>query len=66
MSVDDVDVEPCDPLFLTEGFRYYDLDEDRAIELDPATVPVTDKDTGNVVGTGRKLSKPPDSRSSQR
>jgi Histidine kinase-, DNA gyrase B-, and HSP90-like ATPase len=53
MTVDGVGVEPCDPLFLTEGFRYYDLDEDRAIEMDPATVPVKDKETGEVVGTMR-------------
>ena len=31
MTVDGVEVEPCDPLFLTPGFRYYDLDEDRAV-----------------------------------
>ncbi len=51
MKVDGVNVEPCDPLFLTEGFRYYDLDGDRAIEMDPATVPVKDKETGEIVGT---------------
>lgn len=50
MTVDDAKVEPCDPLFLTEGFRYYDLDEDRAIELPAATVPVKDKDTDEVIG----------------
>ncbi len=50
MRIDGVDVEPCDPLFLTEGFRYYDVDDDRAIELDPATVEVKDKETGEVVG----------------
>jgi hypothetical protein len=53
MKVDGIDVEPCDPLFLTEGFRYYDLDEDRAIELPPATVEVKDKQTGEVVGKMR-------------
>ena len=36
LTVDGVDVQPCDPLFLTEGFRHYDLDEDHAIELPPA------------------------------
>jgi hypothetical protein len=50
MTVAGVDVEPCDPLFLTEGFRYYDVDDDRAIELDPATVEVKDKDTDEVIG----------------
>jgi len=53
ISVDDVDVQPCDPLFLTEGFRYYDLDEDRAIELPPAIVEVKDKETGQVIGNMR-------------
>jgi hypothetical protein len=50
MTVDGTQVEPCDPLFLTEGFRYYDIDEDRAIGLEPATVDFKDKQTGEVVG----------------
>lgn len=50
MTVDGIEVEPCDPLFLTEGFRYYDLDEDRAIELPPARVPIKDKETGEDLG----------------
>jgi hypothetical protein len=53
ISVDGLEVEPCDPLFLTEGFRYYDLDDDRAIELPSATVEVKDKETGEVIGTMR-------------
>jgi hypothetical protein len=54
MTVDGVNVEPCDPLFLTEGFRYYDLDDDRAIELPPAVVEVLkDKKTGEVRGRMR-------------
>ncbi|TFV62049.1 hypothetical protein E4P41_08600 [Geodermatophilus sp. DF01-2] len=53
MTVDGETVQPCDPLFLTEGFRYYDLDEDRAIALDPAVVDVTDKKTGEVIGRMR-------------
>jgi Histidine kinase-, DNA gyrase B-, and HSP90-like ATPase len=53
MTVDGVDVEPCDPLFLTEGFRYYDLDEDRAIELPPADVEWKDKKTGEIIGKMR-------------
>lgn len=53
MTVDGEAVQPCDPLFLTEGFRYYDLDEDRAIALDPADVEVTDKKTGEVIGRMR-------------
>ncbi len=50
MTVDGVNVEPCDPLFLTPGFRYYDLDEDRAIPFEPADVEIMDKDTGEVMG----------------
>jgi hypothetical protein len=53
ISVDGVEVEPCDPLFLTPGFRHYDLDEDRAIALDPAVVEVTDKASGDIVGKMR-------------
>jgi hypothetical protein len=53
MTVDGKDVQPCDPLFLTEGFRYYDLDEDRAIALDPAVVEVKDKSTGEILGKMR-------------
>jgi Histidine kinase-, DNA gyrase B-, and HSP90-like ATPase len=53
MTVDGVDVEPCDPLFLTEGFRYYDLDEDRAVGLPSAPVEIKDKQTGEVVGRMR-------------
>lgn len=50
MTVDGSEVEPCDPLFLTEGFRYYDLDEDRAIALPSAKIPVKDKETDEVLG----------------
>lgn len=53
LTVDGIAVEPCDPLFLTEGFRYYDLDADRAIELPGANVEVTDKDSKVVIGTMR-------------
>jgi hypothetical protein len=50
VTVDGVAVEPCDPLFLTEGFRFYDIDEDRAIELPSAVVDVKDKGTDEVIG----------------
>jgi hypothetical protein len=50
MTVDGVKVLPCDPLFLTPGFRGYDIDEDRAIPLEPAIVAVKDKETGKEVG----------------
>jgi hypothetical protein len=50
MTVDGVNVQPCDPLFLTEGFRGYDIDEDRAIGLEPAVVGFKDKNTGQELG----------------
>jgi hypothetical protein len=53
MTVDGDAVEPCDPLFLTEGFRYYELDEDRPTELNPAVVEVKDKGTDQVLGKMR-------------
>jgi hypothetical protein len=42
MSVNGVAVEPVDPLFTTEGARYFDLDEDRAIPLPPHSFEVKD------------------------
>jgi hypothetical protein len=53
MTVDDVMVEPCDPLFLTPGFRYFDLDEDRAEEQPPAIVEIIDKYTKESRGIMR-------------
>ena len=53
MTVDGVDVEPCDPLFLTEGFRYFDLDDDRASALPEASVEVKEKGSDQVVGKMR-------------
>jgi hypothetical protein len=40
-------VEPCDPLFLTPGFRFYDVDGDRAVALPPLSIEVKD-DAGAV------------------
>jgi hypothetical protein len=40
-------VEPCDPLFLTPGFRFYDIDSDRAVALPPLAIEVKD-DAGTV------------------
>jgi Skp family chaperone for outer membrane proteins len=53
MTVDGAKVEPCDPLFLTPGFRYYDLDTDRAVELPSALVEVSDPVTKKVRGVMR-------------
>lgn len=43
-------VEPIDPLFLTPGYRWYDLDADRAKALDPLHIDVKDKETRAVIG----------------
>lgn len=43
-------VEPIDPLFLTPGYRWYDLDADRASALDPLRIDVKDRDTKAVIG----------------
>ena len=43
-------VEPTDPLFLTPGARYYDIDEDRATALPPIEVEVKDRNTGDIAG----------------
>lgn len=53
MTVDGVKVEPCDPLFLTAGFRYHNLDDDRAVELPGALIEVTDPATRAVKGAMR-------------
>ncbi len=44
--IDGLPVEPIDPLFLTEGFRYYDEDADRAVALPPMTISF--KDLGQI------------------
>jgi hypothetical protein len=41
--------EPVDPLFTTPGYRFYDLDEDRAESLEPTAIEVKDE-KGNVQG----------------
>lgn len=46
-------VEPIDPLFTTPGFRFYDLDEDRAEPLEPAVFDVKDESRRRVLGTVR-------------
>ncbi len=51
VRVDGVRVEPVDPLFITPGFRFYDLDEDRAEAQEPLDVEVKDRRTGKALGT---------------
>ncbi len=43
-------VEPIDPLFTTPGFRFYDLDADRAEALEPLEFEVNDPDTRKSQG----------------
>lgn len=46
-------VDPVDPLFLTPGARYYDLDEDRAQGLPPMEIKVKDSDGKKIAGIVR-------------
>lgn len=50
LSVGGKRVEPIDPLFLTPGYRWYDLDADRANALDPLHIDVKNKETRAVIG----------------
>lgn len=43
-------VEPIDPLFLTPGARFYDLDEDRAEGLEPTVIDVKDGESRDPLG----------------
>lgn len=47
--VDGTKVEPIDPLFLTEGWKFYDEDSDRAEALPAINIPVSD-DNGSLKG----------------
>jgi hypothetical protein len=48
--VDTTVLEPIDPLFITPGYRYYDLDADRAQALDPIQIEVKSEDGKEVKG----------------
>jgi hypothetical protein len=50
LFVDAKKVEPIDPLFTTPGFRFYDLDEDRAVPLAPLDIEVKDRESKTPVG----------------
>jgi hypothetical protein len=50
IHVNGVRCEPIDPLFLTPGFRWYDLDAYRAKAFDPMPIEVKDRDTKEVLG----------------
>lgn len=51
--VDEKKVDPIDPLFLTPGARFYDLDSDRAQSRDDITVDVKGEDGRTIKGTIR-------------
>ncbi len=44
-------VEPIDPLFVTEGFRHFGIDEDRAEPLEPVTINVKQRGSSNSTGS---------------
>lgn len=46
-------VEAIDPLFITPGFRFFDIDSDRADPLEPMSIEVKDSDTKKSLGTIR-------------
>jgi hypothetical protein len=48
--IDDTVLEPIDPLFITPGFRFYDLDADRAQALEPIQIEVKSEDGKEVKG----------------
>jgi histidine kinase/DNA gyrase B/HSP90-like ATPase len=50
LHVDSEFVEPIDPLFLTPGFHFYDIDADRASALDPVRLEVRDPEDGSYKG----------------
>ena len=50
IHVNEKRVEAIDPLFLTPGYRWYDLDEDRATALDPIYIDVKNPETREIEG----------------
>ncbi|MHC4620304.1 MAG: ATP-binding protein [Planctomycetota bacterium] len=51
LVVDGEKVAPLDPLFITPGCRFYDLDEDRAEALGPLAIDVKEQESRKVIGT---------------
>src|SRR6266850_833510 len=51
LAVTGTTVQPTDPLFLTPGFRFYDIDDDRAVALPPLAIEVKDKNSKEAMGT---------------
>lgn len=50
LCVDDVFVAPIDPLFITPGYRLFDLDDDRANALKPVRIEIRDPETRAMQG----------------
>jgi hypothetical protein len=44
-------VQPVDPLFVTDGARFYDVDDDRAEAIEPITFEVRDRESRESLGT---------------
>ncbi len=44
-------VDPVDPLFITEGARFYDADSERAEAVEPLSFDVRDRDSKEPLGT---------------
>lgn len=57
--LDGTRVEPTDPLFVTPGYRYFDVDEDRASPRDPANFLVASKLTGEKAKVSIRYAKFP-------
>lgn len=52
-------VIPVDPMFLTPGAWAYDYDEQRAVELEPKTITLDNKETGEVGDIQVRFSRMP-------
>jgi hypothetical protein len=50
LIVDGTPVEAVDPLFITPGMRFYDVDDERAQAMEPLAIPVKDSATGQAAG----------------
>lgn len=51
IEVNGTPVDAVDPLFTTEGGRFFDLDKERAEPIEPIVFDVRDRETREVVGT---------------
>lgn len=50
LFVDGTEVDPIDPLFTTPGFRFFDIDDDRAEALEPLEIEVKGRDSKEAIG----------------